>query len=162
MINHKENAVTIEENVVKLLKDKELVIATAESCTGGLIGATIVNVSGASSVFHEGYITYSNEAKMKLLGVSSQTLDTFKAVSKETAAEMAAGGASRSGADVCIAVTGVAGPSVEDDKPVGLVYIGCFYKGKVTVRQFDFSGDRQQIRNASVNEALKLVISCIE
>lgn len=153
---------SLEAQVVSLLRNKGLTVSTAESCTGGLIGASIVNVSGASEVFHEGYITYSNEAKIKLLGVSAQTLEKFKAVSKETAYEMAKGGAAHSGSDVCIAVTGVAGPSMEDNKPVGLVFIGCFYKADVVVKEFHFSGNRQQIREAAVCEALSLILSVVQ
>ncbi|MDO5403695.1 MAG: CinA family protein, partial [Eubacteriales bacterium] len=156
MFNSSKSDMAIEEKAVALLKKKKLLITTAESCTGGLVGASIVNVGGASAVFHEGYITYSNEAKIKLLNVSPLTLERFTAVSKETACEMAIGGAKNASADVCVAVTGVAGPSMEDGKPVGLVYISCFYKGNVKVYEYNFFGDRQQIRQKAVDEALKL------
>jgi nicotinamide-nucleotide amidase len=147
----------IEQEVVSLLKERKLVLTTAESCTGGMIASMIVNVAGASSVFKEGYVTYSNEAKNKMLKVSKKTLKQFSAVSKETAREMATGGVHRSGADLCVAVTGVAGPDTEDGKPVGLVYISCFYKNKIVVKECNFKGDRQQIRTQAAQRALSLV-----
>ncbi len=147
----------IEKNVVEVLKEKGLVITTAESCTGGLVAAGIVNTPGASAVFKEGYITYSNEAKMKLLGVRAETLEKYYAVSEETAYEMAQGGAKNAGADVCVAVTGVAGPDMEDGKPVGLVYVSCYYNGRVQVKECHFKGDRAQIRAQAADSALELV-----
>lgn len=160
--NNKTAMIPLENQVVSLLRQRKLIITTAESCTGGLVGAALVNVSGASSIYHEGYITYSNEAKMKLLGVSEKTLNIYKAVSRETAHEMAEGCAQHANADVGIAVTGVAGPSMEDDKPVGLVYIGCYYKDNVTVKEYNFTGDRQQIRNQAVKESFLLILSVIK
>ena len=114
----------IEEKVVTVLKDKKMLLTTAESCTGGMIAASVVNVSGASNVFHQGYITYCDEAKNSILGVKKETLDKYKAVSPQVACEMALGALKISGADIAVSVTGVAGPSTEDGKPVGLVYIG--------------------------------------
>ena len=123
--------VTMEESIVDLLKEKQMTVTTAESCTGGLLSGRILNVPGASAVYKEGYITYSNEAKEKLLGVSHETLETYGAVSYETAREMAAGAARSAGADVALAVTGIAGPDGgTKEKPVGLVYIGCIYGDK--------------------------------
>ncbi|MBQ9764974.1 MAG: competence/damage-inducible protein A [Lachnospiraceae bacterium] len=149
---------TLEEVVVKLLSKKGLTITTAESCTGGLIGSMLVNVPGVSSVYKEGYITYSNEAKGKLLGVSEDTLSEYGAVSAETAKEMAEGGAKVSGADVCVAVTGIAGPEGGTaEKPVGLVYMACSYNGKTVVEKHNFSGNRQKVRDNSVVKALDLV-----
>jgi len=101
---------TLEDVVVKLLKDKKLTLCTAESCTGGLLGGRIINVAGASDVYMEGYITYSNKAKIKNLNVNPNTLNTYGAVSQETAKEMAIGAANVSGASVAVAVTGIAGP----------------------------------------------------
>lgn len=151
----------IKKNVVEVLKEKKLTITTAESCTGGLIAASIVNIPGASAVFKEGYITYSNEAKMKLLGVKQETLEKYYAVSAQTAFEMAEGGAKNAGADVCVAVTGVAGPDKEDGKPVGLVYVSCCYNGKVEVRECNFKGDRTQIRVQAANAALDLALEMV-
>lgn len=148
----------IEELVVKLLLEKKLTITTAESCTGGLIGATLVNVSGVSAVFEEGYITYANEAKQKLLGVSADTLEKYGAVSEQTAREMAEGVLKTSGADVSVAVTGIAGPDGgTKEKPVGLVYMACSYNGNTVFERHIFSGNRRQIREATVVNALELV-----
>lgn len=153
---------SIEQKVVELLKKRKMLITTAESCTAGLVASAIVNVAGASSVFKQGYITYSDNAKHELLGVKEQTLKKYFAVSKETAFEMAKGGADAAAADVCVAVTGVAGPDTEDGKPVGLVYIGCCVNGCVTVKKFTFDGDRAKIRNQAAYEALNLVYDCIK
>lgn len=152
----------LDKALVDTLKSKSLTITTAESCTGGMVASSIVNISGASEIFKEGYITYSNEAKEKILGVKHETLENFKAVSEETAAQMAEGAIRITGADVSVSVTGVAGPAKEDDKPVGLVYIGCCYKGKTYVKECEFSGDRHTIRCMSAKEALKFVLDTIK
>lgn len=148
---------TLEMAVVRLLKKHELTVTTAESCTGGLISGRLVNVSGASEVFREGFVTYSNKAKRKLLNVNKSTLKKYGAVSKQTAKEMATGGVFATDADVCIAVTGIAGPNVEGEKPVGLVYIACYLKDKVKVEEYHFKGNREKIREQSVVKALDLL-----
>lgn len=148
--------------VVIALKEKNLILTTAESCTGGMIASAIVNVGGASNVFHEGYITYCDEAKMRILGVKEETLKKYKAVSAETACEMAQGALRISHADIAVSVTGVAGPSMEDGKPVGLVYIGCSYSKGTRAVRFHFKGDRAAIRYAAAKEALKLVLETIK
>ena len=157
--------VMLEKELVELLKAKKLTITTAESCTAGIVSASIVNISGASSVFKEGFITYCDEAKHDLLGVSNDTLDKYKAVSSQTAKEMAFGAAKKANANVGIAVTGVAGPEKEDDKPVGLVYIGVYYNtGNFEIleaKEFNFAGDRQAIRYQAVENAFKLAIEYI-
>ena len=150
--------VTMEESIVELLKEKQLTVTTAESCTAGLLAGRIMNVPGASSIYNEGYITYSNHAKEKLLGVSHETLETYGAVSSQTASEMAAGAAKAAGADVALAVTGIAGPDGgTEEKPVGLVYIGCFVRGKVRVEEFRFTGNRSKNRDYAVIKALTLL-----
>lgn len=150
--------VTLEEAVYRLLCEKKLTITTAESCTGGLIGAALVNVAGVSSVYREGYITYSNEAKHKLLGVSEETLLKYGAVSEETAREMADGAVKAAGADVSIAVTGIAGPDGgTETKPVGLVYMACHYNGKTIVEKHNLNGNRSKVRENTVVRALDLV-----
>lgn len=150
--------VTMEESIVELLKKKQLTITTAESCTAGLLAGRIMNVPGASSIYNEGYITYSNDAKEKLLGVSHETLETYGAVSSQTASEMAAGAAKAAGADAALAVTGIAGPDGgTKEKPVGLVYIGCFVQGKVRVEEFHFTGNRSKNRDYAVIKALTLL-----
>ncbi len=149
---------TLEMTVVRLLKKYELTVTTAESCTGGLVAGRLVNVPGASEVFREGFVTYSNKAKRKLLDVNKATLKKFGAVSKETAKEMATGGVFATDADVCIAVTGLAGPEGgTEEKPVGLVYMACYAKGKVTVEKHQLKGDRNKVREQSVVKALDLL-----
>lgn len=157
-----EEKETLEENVVKLLAKNKLTLATAESCTGGLFTGKIVNVAGASSVLGSGFITYSNESKTQLLNVSVDTLKEFGAVSKQTAGEMAAGAAKAANSNAAIAITGLAGPDGgSKEKPVGLVFIGCYLDGEVTVKEYHFRGDRQKIREYSVVNALDLLRRCI-
>ncbi|MFT4105909.1 MAG: competence/damage-inducible protein A [Lacrimispora sp.] len=148
---------TLEMAVVSLLKKHELTVTTAESCTGGLIAGRLVNVPGASEVFNQGFITYSNKSKRKVLGVSKGTLKKYGAVSEQTAKEMAAGGVLAADADACVAVSGIAGPGADGEKPVGLVYIACFIKDKVTVEEFHFRGNREKIREQSVIKALDML-----
>ncbi len=153
----------IEETVVRLLQEKKLSVTTAESCTGGLISGTLVNVAGASDVLGEAYVTYSNEAKQRLVGVHARTLEQFGAVSEQTAGEMAAGAAKAAGADVGISSTGIAGPGGgTEEKPVGLVYIGCFVKGEVQVREYHFQGNRMENRLRTVEEALRLAAEMLK
>ena len=137
-------------------------ITTAESCTGGLVSGRIVNASGASEVFHQSFVTYSNEAKKKLLGVDEETLASVGAVSEETASQMAEGAAKAADAQVALSVTGVAGPDGgTPEKPVGLVYIGCHCFGVTTVEKHLFTGGRQKVREASVEAALILAKKCL-
>lgn len=154
---------SLEEAVVQLLKDRGLTVTCAESCTGGLLSGRIINVPGVSDVYKAGFVTYSNKAKHKLLGVRNSTLKKFGAVSPQTAWEMAAGAARATKSDVALSVTGIAGPDGgTPKKPVGLVYIGCSVKGKVTVKKYKFSGNRSQIRESTVTTALKLVQKCVK
>lgn len=153
---------TLEEAVVELLAAKDMTVTTAESCTGGAIAARIVNVPGASDVFKQGFVTYSNKAKRKYLLVKKSTLKSEGAVSEKTAREMAKGGCFMTKSDACIAVTGIAGPGGGTDrKPVGLVYIGCCVCGHVEVRECRFNGSRSQVREQSVVSALTLLRDCI-
>ena len=143
------------KELAKLLKQNNFTITTAESCTGGLIAGEITKISGISDNFHMGVVTYSNSAKHKLIGVKNETLERYGAVSKETAAEMVLGVMKLSGADCAIAVTGIAGPTGgTPDKPVGLVYIGCGLKDTVKVKRYVFSGDRGEVRNQTVKNAI--------
>lgn len=152
----------VENEVVGLLLEKGYTITCAESCTGGLLCASIVNVSGASEVLKSSLITYAEEAKMELLGVKKETLQKYGVVSEQTAYEMAEGVACFAKADVSLSVTGIAGPGGgTTDKPVGLVYIGCCVKGNICVKRFVFSGDRLKIRTDSVKAALELAKECI-
>ena len=150
---------SLEEMIVSLLQEKGWKIASAESCSGGMIASRLVNVSGVSDVFEEGYITYSNAAKHKLLGVSKQSLGQYGAVSSQVAGEMALGAARQARARAAIAVTGIAGPGGgTPQKPVGLVYIGCYVDGKVFVTENHFQGSRQEIRTATTQAALSLLL----
>lgn len=156
-------AQAIEENLVAQLKEKHFTITTVESCTGGLLAGTIVNAKGASDVFNEGYITYSNEAKERLVHVSSQTLEKYGAVSSNTAREMAEGAAKVAKAQVALSTTGIAGPGGgTEDKPVGLVYIACTVLGKTEILKNIFTGSRQEVREQSVAKALELALQMIQ
>ncbi len=153
----KENE-TMEEAVVRLLNKYELTVSTAESCTGGMIASKIVNVPGASDVFNEGFITYSNKAKRKYLDVSKNTLKKHGAVSEQTVKEMAIGGVIAADSDACVAVSGIAGPDGgTDEKPVGLDYIGCCIKDEVVVKECHFHGTRYEVREQAANAALDLL-----
>ena len=149
---------TLEMAVVRLLQKYELSVTTAESCTGGLLAGRIVNVPGASEVFNEGFITYSNKAKRKNLDVSKSTLKKYGAVSEQTAKEMATGGVFATDSDACVAVTGIAGPDGgTEEKPVGLVYIATYMKDKVNVERYIFKGNRAKIREQAVVKGLDLL-----
>ena len=157
-----EEQVSLEMAVADLLKQNHLTMCTAESCTGGMIAARMVNVPGVSGVFMEGMVTYSNEAKMRLLGVREDTLKAYGAVSEETAREMAEGGVNTSGTDLCVATTGIAGPDGgTDEKPVGLVYMACCLRGKTCVRRYQFKGNREKVREQAMMKALDLARLCI-
>ena len=152
----------MEFELAGLLKKNNLKIATADSCTGGLIAAELVNVPGISGQFEEGYITYSNGAKEKILGVSHETLKRYGAVSKETAEEMAYGARNEAGSDISVISTGIAGPDGgTKEKPAGLVYLSCCCKERVWTERHLFNGDRQEVRNASVKAALALAVQVI-
>lgn len=145
----------LEEVVANILVKRNLTIATAESCTGGLLAGKLINFPGISSVFLEGAITYSNESKINRLNVKKETLEKYTAVSKEVALEMAEGIAKSAGTNIGISTTGVAGPGGGTyDKPIGLVYIGLYINGKTFVKELNYSGNRQFIRNITVTRAL--------
>lgn len=150
-----EGEVTLEQVVSELLCNKNLTISTAESCTGGMIAEKLISYPGISKSYLEGMITYSNEAKMKRLRVSKETLDKYGAVSEQTAKEMAEGIAKESGSNISIITTGIAGPGGgTEEKPVGLVYIGLYINGVVKVRKFNFQGDRDKVRLRTTMNAL--------
>lgn len=153
-----EDDKTLSETIVDLLKQKNLTLAIAESCTGGMIASKIVDVPSASSVFLEGLVTYSNESKVKRLFVSQKTLDEFGAVSSQTAKEMAQGVCKVVNADVSISTTGVAGPTGgTDKKPVGLIYISVNIKGNTTTKEFYMTGNREKIRLRTTIVALDIL-----
>ena len=150
---------TLEETLVKLLAERGQCLATAESCTGGFIAHTVTNVSGSSGVFREGHVTYANEAKIRLLGVSEAMLAEHGAVSEPVARAMADGCLERSGVDHAVSVTGIAGPTGGTEaKPVGTVYIGQASKGGETrVKHHRFTADRMSFKQRVTRIALELV-----
>ncbi|WP_048646379.1 CinA family protein [Nitratireductor soli] len=151
--------------VLAACEARGLMLATAESCTGGMIAAALTDIAGSSSVVDRGFVTYSNEAKMEMLGVCADTLAAHGAVSSETALEMAAGALARSRAGVAIAVTGVAGPGGGSaEKPVGLVWFGLALQGHETIAEKRlFTGlDRAGVRVATVRTALRMVLDALK
>ncbi len=153
---------TLEEAVVDMLRDQKRTLSLAESCTGGALSARIVNVSGASEVFTHGFVTYSNRAKRKFLGVKKSTLKKCGAVSEKCAKEMAKGCRFVSGTDISLSVTGFAGPDGgTDEYPVGTVFMGCSYNDREVVREYHFSGSRSQIREQAVVQGLCLLRECM-
>lgn len=149
---------TLYKVVFEMLRQKELSVAFAESCTGGMLAAKLTDIAGASEVFKEGIVTYSNESKMRYLGVSKDTLTQYGAVSTQTAYEMVNGLKKCSDADVCVSITGIAGPGGEcSDKPTGLVYIGISYADKIEVRECRFAGDRARVRSRACLAAYGII-----
>jgi len=147
---------TEAQELSELLIANGLTISVAESCTGGSLSSTITSIPGASSYFDCGYITYSNQSKVKMLGVDTQTIQTYGAVSEEVALEMVIGVAKKSHSDIAVSITGVAGPTGgTPEKPVGLVCFGFSCDGKTSASTQLFSGDRASIVSQSVLYALK-------
>lgn len=154
---------SVEYRIAALLEEKNIKVSTAESCTGGMVAATLVNVAGISNWFEEGYVTYSNTAKQKLLGVDKDTLEQFGAVSEQTARQMAIGAAKAAGCQAAVATTGIAGPDGgTDEKPVGLVYIGAVVRDDVVIEKHIFKGDRADVRKQSTQAALELLEQMLE
>ncbi len=146
-----------------LIQKENLTVSTAESCTGGLIAGAITSIPGISSYYEEGFVTYSNEAKKKYLGVPSHILKTHGAVSRQTAFYMVRGLIKETGADVGVSVTGIAGPGGgSEEKPVGLVYIATGAKDDITVTKNIFSGDRDAVREKTVDTAIRLLTEKIK
>ncbi|HEY5561542.1 MAG TPA: CinA family nicotinamide mononucleotide deamidase-related protein, partial [Clostridiaceae bacterium] len=149
---------TLENVFGEMLVNKKLTISTAESCTGGMVAATIINYPGISAAFVEGAVTYSNEAKIKRLGVKKETLDKYGAVSSEVAAEMAQGIAKTAGTNIGLSTTGAAGPDGGSaEKPVGTVYVGLCINGEVKTKMFKLSGSRKNIRERATMQLLDWV-----
>ncbi len=155
----------LEEKVVDLLREKNLIMACAESCTGGLVAKRITDVSGSSAVFNCGIVSYSNEIKEKILGVKSETLKQYGAVSEQTVREMVEGVLKISDADIAVSVSGIAGPNSDNtSKPVGLIYLAVSDGKKTIVTQLNnyFSSDiRKSNRTSASDEALKMIIKMI-
>ena len=147
----------LSSEVIRCLAGKTLV--TAESCTGGGIGAALTAVSGSSAVYKGGVISYTNEVKHQVLGVSQDVLDRYGAVSPWVAGEMASGVRKLLKADIAVSVTGLAGPGGDDrGNPVGTVYIGYEDANKASVHRFCFTGDREAVRSQAIYEAMKLIL----
>ncbi|MBR3953450.1 MAG: CinA family protein [Oscillospiraceae bacterium] len=153
---------TAEFELIKLLLKKEATVATAESCTGGMVAARLTSVSGASGAFKYGAVIYCNEAKNAVLGVSTETLDEHGAISAETAKEMAEGIRKVMSADIGVSVTGNAGPGAAENKEVGLVYIGVSSDNYSAVLENHFEGDRISVRAQAADAALSLALSAAE
>ncbi len=161
-MNFSLNLLRRAQKLYDLALEANIKIASAESCTGGLVSALITEIAGSSQVFDCGFVVYSNLAKEKNLGVSAKTLNNFGAVSEEVAKEMAIGALKNSNANLSIAITGIAGPNGgSQEKPVGLVYISSFndLKNNLIIEKFNFSGNRSQIRNLAVASAVEILIT---
>jgi len=151
------------EKLVKLLLDKKLKIATAESCTGGLLAKKITDISGSSAVFDMGIVSYANRIKNEFLGVKNEILETVGAVSSETALAMAEGIRKIAVADIGVGITGIAGPTGgTPGKPVGLVYFAVSYKDETRVEKLLLDGNRDEIRNKTTEIVCREVINRIE
>lgn len=153
---NRESILTLASQLGELLEARDLKITTAESCTGGGISEAITAISGSSAWFEYGFVTYANSAKQALLGVTSKSLESYGAVSEQVVVEMAQGALEKSGADIAIAVSGVAGPGGgSEEKPVGTVWLAWAQKGKgVSASMFLFPGDRLQVRSRAVVEGM--------
>jgi nicotinamide-nucleotide amidase len=155
------SATTLSRSLLDLCRSRKLTIATAESCTGGLVAGALTDIPGSSEVIDRGFVTYSNDAKHAMLGVEVTTLATFGAVSKETATQMAVGALERAGVDLAVAITGIAGPGgAVPGKPVGLVHFAVAARdGRITHRECRFGAiGRSTVRQRSVVEALRMLM----
>jgi nicotinamide-nucleotide amidase len=159
-----ESLYALSESVGKALVERKLILVVAESCTGGGLSEAITRVPGSSEWFERGFVTYSNQAKQEMLGVRSETLERFGAVSEETAGEMVGGAMANSHADIALSVSGIAGPGGGTEaKPVGTVCIAWgMHQRSVTARTFDFPGNRQEIRRRTIEEALQGLLSLLK
>ncbi len=150
--------------LVMLCRARGVTVATAESCTGGMIAASITGIPGSSAVFDRGFVTYSNAAKTEMLGVPAGLIEAVGAVSEAVAARMAEGAKKRAGAEIAVSVTGIAGPDGGSaEKPVGTVWFGLANRrGEVLAHQKRFPGDRAAIRAAATTHALTLLLGATE
>ena len=153
---------TLAQDVLAKARERGVTLATAESCTGGLLGAALTAIPGSSDVYERGFITYSNAAKRQMLGVAAGTLEAHGAVSESTAAEMASGALGRSGVQLAVSITGIAGPGGSDHKPEGRVCFGLATLGDVRARTVEFGPmGRDAVREASVRHALELMLDSL-
>ena len=154
----------MEYKIAKILTEKGLTISTAESCTGGLLSSKLTDVSGSSAFVHLNFVTYSNEAKNKILNVKKETLEKFGAVSEECAYEMACGLYNATGADICVSTTGIAGPTGGSaEKPVGLMYSAIYTKSKFKIYKIQLDSDIERIKMKELfaREVLKNIFDFI-
>lgn len=146
------------EQIIAKLIEKNITLSTAESCTGGLLGSIITSVSGVSSIYGYGFITYANEAKEEILGAPHETLEQYGAVSYQTACAMAKGARLKSGSHIAVSITGIAGPGGGTaEKPVGLVYIAISDKNGEDYRQLNLSGNRDEVRAQTCDKVFELI-----
>jgi nicotinamide-nucleotide amidase len=151
------------ESVAQLLTEKHLTIATAESCTGGLLGHVLTSISGSSAYYDRGIISYTNQAKHDLLNIPIELLETYGAVSEQVAKSMSEGVRTLAYTDLGISTTGIAGPTGgTKEKPVGLVYIGVSTKNKTIVKRCEFQGSRLENKDSTCMEALQLLKQMIQ
>lgn len=150
--------------ILRICQEKRLMVATAESCTGGMIAAALTEIAGSSAVVDRGFVTYSNAAKMAMLGVREDTLSGHGAVSEETARQMAEGALAHSDADIAVSVTGIAGPTgATPGKPLGLVWFGLARKGAATkAEKHLFDGDRAAVRKSACLTGLRLLVEAAQ
>jgi len=152
----------LPDKISNMLKNQKLVIATAESCTGGLIAHILTNISGSSEYFDRGIVSYSNRAKMELLDVPEDMLKNYGAVSMEVAKSMAKGVRIKSNVDIGISTTGIACPTGgSKEKPVGLVFIAVSTERNIVVKKFKFSGDRSQNKKSTCDAALDMLLDVL-
>lgn len=157
-----EESKTLEATVVDMLREQGMTLSLVESLTGGMIASRIVNVPGASDVFLNGFVTYTNEAKHNLVGVKKKTLEKHGAVSEKCAKQMAKGGRLVSGTDICVSVTGIAGPDGgTEETPVGTVFMGCSLADRTIVKECHFTGNRAKIREQTTAHAIVFLRSCL-
>ncbi|MGJ8587047.1 MAG: CinA family protein [Yoonia sp.] len=151
------------EALLAAAKAKGVMLATAESCTGGMVSAAITDTAGSSAVFDRGFVTYTNAAKIQMLGVSPATLDAHGAVSEQVAGEMAAGARNNSAADIAVSITGIAGPGGSEHKPEGRVCFGLATATGITTQTVEFGAlGRAQVRLAARDHALMLLSGAVE
>ena len=157
------NKSSLEQNLAKILFRNTLKISTAESCTGGLISSRLTDVAGSSSYITMNFVTYSNESKQKILNVSETTLKKYGAVSSQCAYEMAQGLLKLTKSDVALCSTGIAGPTGDENKPIGLLYVACAYKDNITVREYRLNPNysRKNMKFMFSEKALELAIEVL-
>ncbi|WP_439522633.1 CinA family protein [Marivita sp.] len=154
---------TRPETILRLAVEAGVTVTTAESCTGGMVAAAITDVAGSSAVFERGFVTYSNQAKIDMLGVGPATLEAHGAVSEEVAREMALGARAAAHADVAVSISGIAGPGGSEHKPEGRVCFGLATRGDVQTSTIEFGAlGRAEVRAAARDEALDLLVSALQ